>query len=290
MCDSIECMEILTTILNIYIPEILPNVNNYVIKGGRASDYYISKSIGEDLIRFTDWDIACDGIESQNLIKDRIIEYLSQHGILNIKIQSITTSDNKSGIQLGINCNTSDCYFADIVIYNPDDPIFSNIQTNNNIRYINIDYLLSDLQETYKDRVRNLSYELYNFHITNIDINNLNNLNNSIDFYMGEISIQLIKNYSIKSATDIVRINKYKDLDQQEKMEEIEGINKSLQDGIRQMYSEILPKFKNSFEKLIRTADRLKKINKILNIKGGKKMKTKKRNKTLKKRNIKLFK
>ena len=287
MCDSIECMEILTTILNKYIPEVLPTLHNYVIKGGRASDYYISQHSGEELIRFTDWDIACDGIESQISIKNKIIDYLDQHGISNIKIQSITTPDNKSGIQIGINCNSSDCYFADIVIYNSDDAIFSNIQTNNNIRYINIDYLLSDLQNTYKDRITNLSDDLYNFHITNID---LNNLNNSIDFYMGEIAIQLIKKYSIKSATDIARINKDKNLDQEEKMEEIEGINKSVQEGIRQMYSEILPKFKMNFEKLMRTSDRLKKIKALLNVKGGKKNKTKIKNKTFKKRNIELFK
>ena len=279
MCDSIECMEILTTILNKYIPEVLPTLQNYVIKGGRASDYYISQHSGEELIRFTDWDIACDSIEAQKVIKNGIIAYLNQHGVSNIKIQPITTPDNKSGIQLGVNCGSSDCYFTDIVIYNPDDPIFSNIQVNNNIKYINLDYLLSDLQNTYKDRIKNLSEDLYNFHINNI---NLNNLNSNIDFYMGEIAIQLIKNYSIKSATDIARINKDKDLDQEEKMEEIKGINKSVQEGIRQLYSEILPKFKTSFEKLIRTADRLKKIEALLNVKGGKKIK--KRNKTLKRR------
>jgi hypothetical protein len=279
MCDSVECMEILTTILNKYIPEVLSTINNYVIKGGRASDYYISQYTGKELIRFTDWDIVCDSIESQTLIKSKIIDYLNQQGISNIKIQPIITHDNKSGIQIGISCINSICYFVDIIIYKNDDPIFSNIETNNNLRYINIDYLLNDLQNTYKDRITNLTEELHNFHINNID---LNNLTSTINFYIDEIEIKLINNYSKKSASNIALIKKDKYLDQQEKMEEIEKLNKSVREDVKQIYSVILPKFKTNFEKLFRTSDRLEKIKKLLNIKGGKKIKIKRRNKTLK--------
>lgn len=158
MCDTIDCKELLKSILNVYMPQILPRLDNYVVKGGRASDYYIDKTTG---LPFTDWDIACTTIAAQETIRNQIIEFLKK-GFNNIKEEKIVTNDNKKGIQIGVDCKGQTCFFTDIVLYSPDDPIFINNElSKEGIKYINIDYLLHDLSETYKDRIHNLSEWLH---------------------------------------------------------------------------------------------------------------------------------
>lgn len=249
-----EHMELITTIVNNYIPNVLQTLENYVVKGGKASDYYITHYKGKKIIRFTDWDLACNSIESQEIIKNTIINYLSTYGISNIVIQRIINHDAKKGIQIGMDCGNSISYFLDIIIYEQNDPIFTNILINNNIRYININSLLTDLQETYNDRINNLSKELFEFRIMDIDINRLND---NIEFYMNKITNQLIQKYSIKTTTDIAKIKKLKTLSETDKNEDIKDVQNYLQNNIIQMYSDILPKFRLHFEKLIRTYTRL---------------------------------
>lgn len=285
MCDTIECMEILTTILNIHIPAILPSLNNYVVKGGRASDFYISQYTGKELIRFTDWDLACNSRENQTVIKDKVITYLNQQGITNIATQTITTQDDKLGIQLGIKCNGTNCFFIDIVIYPPSDPIFNSNQTNKGINYVNLNYLFDDLNITNTERIQRLIEELDNFNIINIDVNNLTN---DINFYIDDIRNQLIKKRTLKAENDISEILKDTDLNDIEKEEDIEETNKKFSDDISYIISEILPTFRTNFEKLIRTNERFKKISSLIQQKAGKKRKTKKiikkNNVTIKKR------
>ena len=68
MCETELCQEKLNIILNLYIPQILPALDNYVVKGGRASDFYISQSTHQMLFGFTDWDLACDSEASQSFL------------------------------------------------------------------------------------------------------------------------------------------------------------------------------------------------------------------------------
>ena len=140
MCDTIDCKELLTTILNVYMPRILPRLDNYVVKGGRASDYYINKKTGIPFITFTDWDIACTTIAAQETIRNQIIEFLKKEGFNNIKEEKIVTNDEKKGIQIGVDCNGQICFFTDIVLYSPDDPIFIglNLNTNSNLSCLNL--------------------------------------------------------------------------------------------------------------------------------------------------------
>lgn len=277
MCDTIECMEIITTILNKYIPEILPTLENYVVKGGKASDFYISHNTGKELIRFTDWDLACNSEESQTIIKNKILDYLDKQGILNIKQQKIVAHDGKKGLQIGIECAGEECFFVDIVIYSPDDSIFIDNTINGNVRYVNINYLLNDLQQTYSEREDRLSEELDTFNITGIDSHNITN---DISYYMNQIREQLILNRKIKASSDICKINQDKSLEEEEKKEYIDEI---INIDINELISEILPSFRNSIEKLLRTKDRLQKIREIADRnykKGGKKtIKNKKWNK-----------
>lgn len=271
MCDTEICKEILNTILNKYIPSILPTLNNYVVKGGRASDFYISKNTGQQLFGFTDWDLACNSGQSQLIIKDTIISALKENGIRDIQTQKITTQDNKSGIQLGIKCDNDICFFVDIVIYDNSDPIFKDNITNEGINYVNLNYLLDDLQTTNSERTLRLSDELNNFHINDI---NTNDLTNNVESYINIIKEQLIRKRTSKAVAEIASIMRDSTLDENEKLEDIEEVNNRTSIDINNLISEIIPEFKSKFEKLLRTNYRLKMLQQM----GGRKIiiKTKK--------------
>jgi hypothetical protein len=259
MCDSADCLETLVTILNIYIPEILSSVDNYVVKGGRASDYYISKQTGIKLLRLTDWDIACKNTEDQTIIKQKIIEYLNKVKISNIKILKIRTNDGKPGIQLGINCNGSTCFFVDIVVYSNDTVIFENIQKYNGINYINYNYMLNDLDLTFKDRIKNFAEWLNNYGITGIDTINLTS---NINTYLDTVKQQLLQRLTDKLKHDIDEIDNDNELTEKEKNEDKDEIYNKTEESKIQLYTTILPSLKSKLEKLIRTDDRLKSFKK----------------------------
>lgn len=287
MCDSPDCLETLVTILNIHIPEILSTLDNYVVKGGRASDFYISKQTGLQLIRFTDWDIACKNSQDQMAIKQKIMDYLSNVGINknDIKSLKIRTNDGKSGIQLGINCNGSTCFFVDIVIYDKDDNIFQNIEKANGINYINYTYMLNDLDLTFKDRVKNFSEWLNNYGITGIDTINLTS---NVNTYLDTVKQQLLQRLSDKLKHDIAEIDNDNELTEKEKNEDKDELYKKTKESEVQLYTVILPSLKNKLEKLIRTDDRLKTFKKGGHRKTIKRVKKKNKLKnSIKKRNVK---
>lgn len=288
MCETELCKEILNTILNGYIPQILPTLHNYVVKGGRASDFYISQSTGQMLFGFTDWDLACDSKETQETIENTIKSYLSQRGIRNIQSQQIITQDSKPGKQLGIKCDEEKCFFIDIVIYGSSDPIFNSPSIDNGINYININYLFDDLKQTNTDRTERLSQELSDFNIVDIDVYNLTD---NINLYMDNIQQQLTKSITDKGLDDIKKIESNIKISPKRKVEYIEEIKEQIANNIASIISELLPKIKTNIQKLLRTNYRLQKISEIIGQQtAGRKRKTiKKRtnNKTFKRKTIK---
>jgi hypothetical protein len=278
MCDTKNCKEMLATILNVYMPQILLHLDNYVVKGGRASDYYIDKTIG---IPFTDWDIACTTISAQETIRNQIIEVLKKKGF-NIKEEKIVTNDKKKGIQIGVDCNGQTCFFTDIVLYSPDDPIFiKNTLSEEGIKYINIDYLLHDLNETYQDRIHNLSEWLHEIHIDNVNPSELtyDNIEPILDSikqtHITLTTVQFDKNIALlDDDTDY-------ELTQEEKDEDKKEITDKYDNDIREINTVTIPDLRGRFEKLIRTKDRHNKLKKEI---GGKKRKTKRRGKSKRKR------
>ena len=279
MCDTIDCKELLKPILNVYMPQILPRLDNYVVKGGRASDYYIDKTRG---IPFTDWDIACTTISVQETIRNQIIEFLKKEGF-NIKEAEIVTNDNKKGIQIGVDCNGQTCFFTDIILYSPDDPIFINNElSKEDIKYINIDYLLHDLSVTYQDRIHNLSAWLHQLHIDNVNPSELtyDNIVPILDSikqtHTALITAQFDRNIALlDDDTDY-------ELTQQEKDEDKKEITDKYENNIHEINTITIPDLRARFEKLIRTKDRYNKLKK----EGGCK---KRKRRTLRfKKNVKL--
>jgi hypothetical protein len=250
------------------MPQILPRLDNYVVKGGRASDYYIDKLTG---IPFTDWDIACTTSESQETIRNQIIKFLKEEGLKNIKEEKIITNDEKKGIQIGVECNGEICFFTDIILYSPDDPIFINNEiSKEGIKYINIDYLLDDLTKTYHDRIHNLSEWLHELHIDNVNpseltYDNIDPILNSIkQTHNTLITTQFEKNITLlDDGTDY-------ELTQEEKDEDKKEIRDKYENDIREINTVTIPDLKARFEKLIRTKDR---YNKLKKEGGGKKRK-----------------
>ena len=273
MCDTIDCKELLTTILNVYMPRILPRLDNYVVKGGRASDYYIDKTSS---LPFTDWDIACTTIAAQETIRNQIIEFLKKEGFNNIKEEKIVTNDEKKGIQIGVDCNGQICFFTDIVLYSPDDPIFiNNTLSEQGIKYINIDYLLRDLRETYQDRIHNLSEWLHELHIDNVNpseltYDNIDPILNSIkQTHITLTTVQFDKNIALlDDDTDY-------ELTQEEKDEDKKEITDKYENDIREINTVTIPDLRGRFEKLIRTKDRHNKLKRAIGCKKRKRRTTK---------------
>ncbi len=279
MCDTKNCKEMLATILNVYMPQILSRLDNYVVKGGRASDYYIDKTRG---IPLTDWDIACTTISAQETIRNQIIEFLKKKGFNNIKEEKIVTNDKKKGIQIGVDCNGQTCFFTDIVLYSPDDPIFiKNTLSEQDIKYINIDYLLHDLNETYQDRIHNLSEWLHELHIDNVNPSELTYDN--IDPILDSIKQTHITLTTVQFDKNIALLDDDTDyeLTQEEKDEDKKEITDKYENDIREINTVTIPDLRGRFEKLIRTKDRRNKLKKEI---GGKKRKTKRRSKSKRKR------
>ena len=271
MCDTIDCKELLTTILNVYMPRILPRLDNYVVKGGRASDYYINKKTGIPFITFTDWDIACTTIAAQETIRNQIIEFLKKEGFNNIKEEKIITNDNKKGIQIGVECNGETCFFIDIVLYALDDPIFINNEiSEQGIKYINIDYLLHDLTETYRDRINNLKEWLRELHIVNVSPSELTYDN--IDPILDSISQTHNKLITVEFEKNIALLDDDTDyeLTQEEKDEDKKEIIDKYENDIREINTVTIHDLRARFEKLIRTKIRYEKLK---GESGGKKRK-----------------
>lgn len=294
MCDTEACKSSLKNIMDNYIPRILPQLGDYVVKGGRASDYYISKLSGKKPATYTDWDIACKTERLQSQICDQIIRNLNNFGFTDIKRTSIVAKDRKKGLQLGVQCNEDVCYFVDIVVYGPDDPAFINIQTSDDgIKYISEEYLLTDLEATYQDRINDLKSWLGNLHITDIDPENLSNENyNDI---LESIKKTLIQFLDDKFSLDISDIDDDDDFSQKEKDEDKQDLKKRYTDDIDEINTITIPQLKDRFEKLIRTKIRytlltgtrdigkLKDTGELKAARGGKKTKTKSKSKSRRK-------
>lgn len=285
MCETEMCKEILNTILNGYIPQILPRLHNYIVKGGRASDFYISQSTHQMLFGFTDWDLACDSEATQTIIKNTIISYLNENSIRDIKTQKITTPDKKRGEQLGIECNGEICFFIDIVVYESTDDIFNNPLISNGINYVNIDYLFDDLKQTNTDRTERLTEQLELLEITTIDPHRLTD---NVNSYMDIIQQQIIRRATDKGIAETIKIEQNPRYTSDAKDDYIEEIKKQTSDNINSFISEELPKIRTDIQKLIRTNIRLRQISQIVDQqKAGRKRKTiKKRsnNKTFRKK------
>jgi hypothetical protein len=269
MCETLDCKELLNPILNVYMPQILQPLDNYVVKGGRASDYYIDKTSG---IPFTDWDIVCTSKVVQKTIRSQIIEVLKKEGFNNIKEETIVTNDNKSGIQLGVYCKGEPCFFTDIVLYPPDDPIFINNEiSEQGIKYINIDYLLDDLTQTYRDRIHNLKEWLDEIHIVNVNPSELtyDNIDSILDSikqtHIALLKVQLDKSIALLDDDD----TDY-ELTQEEKDEDKKEITDKYKNDINEIDTVTIPELRARFEKLIRTKER---FNKLKRESGGKKRK-----------------
>jgi hypothetical protein len=268
MCDTLDCKELLNPILNVYMPQILQPLDNYVVKGGRASDYYIDKTSG---IPFTDWDIACTSKVVQKTIRSQIIEFLKKEGLNNIKEETIVTNDNKSGIQLGVDCKGQPCFFTDIVLYPPDDPIFINNEiSEQGIKYINIDYLLHDLKKTHEDRIDNLKEWLNELNIVNVSPSELtyDNIDPILDSikqtHIALIKVQFDKNIALLDDDSDYELTK------EEKDEDKKEIIDKYDNDINEIDTVTIPDLRARFEKLIRTKER---FNKLKRESGGKKRK-----------------
>lgn len=260
MCDSDENY---LTILNEYIPNILQNLKlEYVVKGGRSFDYYLYLENGEKMIYLTDWDIACYA-ENIEEIKNIIMSYIEEKS-LKLMTENITTNDNKKGIQIGIEPNK--CFFIDLVTYDKDNEIFKNITIgNDNIKYVNKQYMLNDLRNTYEDRRKNIIEGLEHYGINQFNFVSLND-------DLSNIQSILFKKINDKQTFDI---KKYEtnyssgNLDSEEYEEIKEELNERFINNVESLYNETIPEIKNILSKFYRTKNR---YNKLYKNSGGKKI------------------
>jgi hypothetical protein len=279
MCDTPECNEILMNITNNIIPNILKSSEGYVVKGGKASDYYIKKQSGEVLNEFTDWDIACKTKEIQEAIykqiKDTITKNYSSYKIIE---ENVRTKDEKKGIQIGINCNGKDCFFVDLIIYSASDKIYQNNETNNGIIYISKSYLLDDLKQTYEDRINDLTVFLQNWDVNLIP--DPSKLDDGYKDYLRLIRILFDKKLKTEHKQNINSIDNEssQEIDEEERNEIIQEYNDRYIKGIEELENIIIPDIESRIKKLIRTKSRYEQL---IQKKGGKKMrKLKSRNKS----------
>lgn len=193
MCDAIECMEQMMTVLNLGVPKVLAVSDHYVVKGGRAIDYHIMKKNGIRLLRLTDWDIAVDSMEAQTTLSNAIVKVLKTTYNIDTTQTKIDFKGLK-GVQINILCGDKGCPFMDIIQYDPDKPIFNNTVVDENIRYISYEYTMTDLDETYKDRVSNLDSYLDNI---GIDIRSKYITSRNADQMTDRV-----RNFMIKQLTD----------------------------------------------------------------------------------------
>jgi len=250
MCDDPK--ELLATILNVYMPQILPTLDKYVVKGGRASDYYTYRKTGSMFITFTDWDIAC--VEDQlDPICRQIIDDLTARGI-DVVTERIITHEGKRGIQLGFNCNRILYYFADVIAHPSNHRVFMNINKDT-IKYIDYDYLLSDLAQTYRDRIHNLNIWLSELHIHDVTVHE-DTYEKLLESISEHISTRLRKTFE----RDIKNIKEETDLTKREKREDLSDLFRRYRRTISELKNVTIPDLRERFEKLIRTKIRYEKL------------------------------
>ena len=154
-----EDCPLLRVITEEHTPELLRQLESmeYVVKGGKACDYYITQQCEQKPAWNTDWDIACKDDSTKSAISKRANNVvLSIPERPSLILTNITTLDKKKGTQLGINCGKYTNYFLDIVVYSDGDEVYDNFTTEGGIKYVSKEYLLKDLHECYQDRIEQL--------------------------------------------------------------------------------------------------------------------------------------
>ena len=261
MCDTEECLEIVTTLLNTIIPNILTTCEKYVVKGGRSIDFYIhKKKQSVPLITLTDWDIICSK-DTQKIIKKKIIEsidaFLKSYNIIHdIKIvtSNMTMPDGKKGIQIGIHCNESDCFLVDLIVYDDNDEIFTDNQRDDNgINYISKNYMVHDLKQTETDRLQNLDDFTVDFNLDKL------NLNDTVEKNIGEIETKYKNNLQkyLDEQKKMIDDDSAKDYSIKDRLEDKTYLQKNYETSVSELYSEIIPKTKDTISKYLRTKHRL---------------------------------
>lgn len=285
----IPCFEKLTNALTKIILEI-----NYVVKGGKAADLYIYQP-QSGMIRFTDWDIACNTITDQNTIAKAMMDILtnkypnSQFIKEHIKI-NMDDKDHKSlpGIQIGLKCEGTNDFFADIMLYPPSDSVFTNVYVDDvsKIKYANIQYVKNDIYTTLIDRINILNTGMNEW---SIDIQiDINMVTSNIDVYINTIYITLINrayNHSIEQIVGVFNHEKDKDdvleISTDDINADINDIKTSFNTTLSDLSTTTLPMYREKFEKLFRTLDRYRSLLQIdkAQMKAGSKRRTKSKNK-----------
>jgi hypothetical protein len=276
MCDSPPCIDMYITILNIDIPDFLKDSTNYVVKGGRAYDFYTFKEKGQKMLHLTDWDLACNSENCENLKENLIIFLQNRHPDLIINVDKLKFLDDKEGFKLTFKCNENNCDFIDLVKYNSTDSIFTDTLTDNGINYINHAYMIKDLTETYNDRLRHIINGLENYNITfNEDsftnfVQDYNTIKKIIikqihdkyDINRSEIIASYEKKLK-KPGANIIKLNKELD-------DLLDEIRKQYDDNYQTTISQDLPPFRDILSKFYRTKERYN----ILKTGGKRKRKT----------------
>lgn len=287
MCDLEPCMDSYLTILNIDIPDILKRSNNYVVKGGRSFDYYAYEANGQKMVHLTDWDVACTP-SAIDPLKNQILESLRRRHNLNFIEQIIVLPDNTKGIQIGFECASNKCYFIDLVPYDADDPIFANIVMHEDVKYINREYMLHDLRETYNNRRDDIINHISSF---GVDVSRMTLNDFSYDYKIVEEeikqSLEQSRDNQIQNLMNDcnrrieLRRRKNPDVDvtelKNECDEDVAEVKSKFEKDASLLREDTLPELKERLLKLYRTKMRYD----ILNPTGGKR----KRRRTTKRNN-----
>ena len=154
--------------------------------------------------------------------------------------------------------------------YNIINETINNYKKESLLKYINIDYLLRDLRETYQDRIHNLSEWLHELHIDNVNPSELTYDN--IDPILDSIKQTHITLTTVQFDKNIALLDDHTDyeLTQEEKDEDKKEITDKYENDIREINTVTIPDLRGRFEKLIRTKDRHNKLKRAI---GGKKRK-----------------
>lgn len=139
--------ELFFRIVNKHIPTLLrkayKNKFRFYVKGGKAIDAYIKREIGSP-----DWDIICNSNDRDGL-HDYIVSSLSRDMPRVNLVFSTAKLFDKTAKQIGID-NCDGMYFADIFEGDVDDNDYTVID---GIPYLRYDKLLSDIEQTSRDRM-----------------------------------------------------------------------------------------------------------------------------------------
>lgn len=272
MCDLEPCIDIYITILNIDIPDFLKTQSNYAVKGGRAFDFYVYAVNNKQMIHLTDWDIACTS-QNYETMKNNFIQFLQdRHPDIEIVEHTLSFPGVKNGYQVGFKCVEKECDFIDFIQYENNDNIFIDTVTNHDINYINREYMLKDLKETYNDRSKAIVDWLQSYGI-DVDENSFIGFTQQYETIKQSI-IDKITNkftndenstrafYAKKKLKQTANITDF-DEDLNDELAELrERYEKNLKSAI----NEDIPKLKELLSKFYRTKDRYN----ILISSGGK--------------------